>query len=203
MKDIDFLKLLGPGPTSYQRYRGYDQIGEEYIYTRQPHVVIHSLIGPKLKRERHVDGVDTINFEKKKIFQNIKPFWITIGTRTQNSRLPNAPVITIHPRLDMTCSFISIKLIKLKPIYFLVNVKKTDKLQEMSMPGPAMYPIISANNEIEKRYICRTRGTTIAPRYHENHFVLSGPGPAMIERELLEKGVSLIKILKSLNILLF
>jgi len=96
--------LPGPGPTSYQRYKGYDQMGEEYIYTRQPHVRIYPLIGSRLKRERrYIDANDTSLSEKKKIVEDMRPFWTTIGTRTYNSRLPNAPVSTIHQRFNMTC----------------------------------------------------------------------------------------------------
>ncbi|CAF5172662.1 unnamed protein product, partial [Rotaria sp. Silwood1] len=57
------------------------------------------------------------------------------------------------------------------------------------MPGPAMYPILNTNNETIKRDICGgVRGVTIAPRYREKHLEFSGPGPAMVERELLDKG---------------
>jgi hypothetical protein len=100
------FSLSGPGPASYQRYKGYDQIGEDYIYTRQPRVRMYPLIGSRLKRERHhIDTDDKNLFEKKTNFENIKPFWTTIGTRTYNSRLPNAPVLTIHHRFNMTCLF--------------------------------------------------------------------------------------------------
>ncbi|CAF3351283.1 unnamed protein product [Rotaria sp. Silwood1] len=173
--DLSHLTRLGPGPTSYQRYKDYEQMGEEYIYTQQPRIRIHPLIGPKLKRERyHHDINDQILSEekKKKDFQNIKPFWTTIGTRTYDSRLPNAPISTIHHRFDMT-----------------YTENKTNKLRGITMPGPAMYPIINTNNETIKRDICGgVRGVTIAPRYREKHLELSGPGPAMIERELLDKG---------------
>ncbi|CAF3724560.1 unnamed protein product [Rotaria sordida] len=163
-----------PGPTSYQRYKGYNQIGEEYIYTQQPRIRIHPLIGPRLKRERHhIDINNKILLEKKNNFQNIKPFWTTIGTRTYNSRLPNAPISTIHHRFDMIFD----------------TEDKKNKLQEMTIPGPAMYPIIHTNNEIIKRNICGgVQGITIAPKYREKRLELSGPGPAMIERELLDKG---------------
>ena len=79
-------------------------MGEEFIYTQQPRIRIHQLIGPKLKRQRNnIDTNDKILFEKKKKFQDIKPFWTTIGMRTYDSRLPNAPISTIHHRFNMTC----------------------------------------------------------------------------------------------------
>jgi hypothetical protein len=81
-------------------------MGEEYIYTQQPRVRIYPLIGSKLKRERrYIDPIDGDLFEKKKVLKDVRPFWTTIGTRTHNSRLPNAPVSTIHHRFNMTCIF--------------------------------------------------------------------------------------------------
>jgi hypothetical protein len=66
---------------------------------------------------------------------------------------------------------------------------KKSKLQGMTQPGPAMYPMINRKGETIGRDTCTARGVTIAPRYREKHSVLSGPGPAMVERELLDKGV--------------
>ncbi|CAF3774540.1 unnamed protein product [Rotaria magnacalcarata] len=171
-KKILSIMQRGPGPTSYQHYKDYHQMGEEYIYTRQPRIVIHPLIGPKLKREQHTDNNDMILSQKRKTIPDIKPFWTTIGTRTHDSRLPNAPVSTIHHRFNMT----------------LDAEEKNNKLRGMTMPGPAMYPMIT-NNEGIKRDLCGIQGVTIAPRYRDKRLALSGPGPAMIERELLDKGV--------------
>lgn len=67
---------------------------------------------------------------------------------------------------------------------------KKNKVQGMTLPGPAMYPIINTKSEAIGRDTCTARGVTIAPRYREKHLTLSGPGPAMVERELLDKGVS-------------
>ncbi|CAF4575945.1 unnamed protein product [Rotaria socialis] len=171
-KKILSIMQRGPGPTSYQHYKDYHQMGEEYIYTRQPRIVIRPLIGPKLKREQHIDNNDMILSQKRKTIPDIKPFWTTIGTRTHDSRLPNAPVSTIHHRFNMT----------------LDAEEKNNKLRGMTMPGPAMYPMMT-NNEGMKRDLCGIRGVTIAPRYRDKRLALSGPGPAMIERELLDKGV--------------
>ncbi|CAF3845454.1 unnamed protein product [Adineta steineri] len=163
----------GPGPASYQQYKDYNQIGEEYIYMRQPRVRINPLIGPKLKRERHpIENNDENLIEKKKIPQNMKSFWSTIGTRTYDSRLPNAPVSTIHHRFNTT--------------FDVEETKK--KTPGMALPGPAMYPLINTKGELIGKDTCTARGVSIAPRYHEKRMVSLGPGPAMIERDLLDKG---------------
>ncbi len=57
------------------------------------------------------------------------------------------------------------------------------------MPGPAMYLASNTQSIAIERYACASRGVTIAPRYHEQHLAFAGPGPATIERELLDKGV--------------
>jgi hypothetical protein len=81
-------------------------VSEEYIYTQQPRVRIHPLIGPKLKRKWCViDTNDENLLEKKKNLKDLKPFWTTIGTQTYNYRLSNAPVSTIHHRFNMTCTY--------------------------------------------------------------------------------------------------
>ena len=90
----------GPGPASYQRYRDYDQLGESFLYTQQPRVRIRPLIGPKVKREQHSAPEKEI-LTNEKFMKTIRPFWTTIGTRTFNSRLPNAPISTIHHRFGM------------------------------------------------------------------------------------------------------
>ncbi len=58
------------------------------------------------------------------------------------------------------------------------------------MPGPAIYPTINSKNEAIGRDTCRSRGVSIAPRYHKKHLGVSGSGLVMIERELLDKGVN-------------
>ncbi|UJR24950.1 hypothetical protein I4U23_006314 [Adineta vaga] len=155
-----FIFSAEPGPTTYQQYKNYDRIGEEYIYRRQPHVRLHPLIGSTLKRERH--EADTS--EKKRNLSDMKSFWSTIGTRTYDSRLPTAPVSTIHHRLNLI----------------------SNKSPGIALPGPAMYPIINTKND--GKDTCTARGVTIAPRYREKQLALSGPGPAMIERGTLDKG---------------
>ena len=68
--------------------------------------------------------------------------------------------------------------------------EKKNKLQGITMPGPAMYPLINNKKEIRERDKCNANGITISPKYREKSLFLSGPGPAMVERELLDKGVS-------------
>ena len=182
------MNFLGPGPASYQQYEDYNQIGEKYIYARQPYVRIHPLIGSKLKRNINESDLH----DKKTNFKDMKPFWTTIGTRTYNSRLPNAPIPTIHHRFNMTrtdtLQFYFESFWKISFILVEMEEKK-NKLKGTTMPGPAAYPII--NNKIESlgTYACTSRGVTISPRYHVKQLTIVGPGPAMIERELLDKGV--------------
>jgi hypothetical protein len=68
--------------------------------------------------------------------------------------------------------------------------EKKNKSRGMTMPGPAMYPLIDSNKGMTTRDHCSARGLTISPKYREKTLTLMGPGPAMIERELLDKGVS-------------
>jgi hypothetical protein len=60
----------------------------------------------------------------------------------------------------------------------------------MIMPGSAMYPMINTKNEVIGRDTCSSPGVSIAPRYCEKRLGLSRPRPAMVERELLDNGVS-------------
>jgi hypothetical protein len=76
---------------------------------------------------------------------------------------------------------------------FLADMEgKKNKLRGITMPGPAMYPMINTKNETNGRDTCGSRGVTISPRFRKKHLSSSGPGPAMVERESLEKGVSKI-----------
>jgi len=51
--------------------------------------------------------------------------------------------------------------------------EKKNKLRGMTMPEPAMYPTINSKNEAIGRDTCRSRGVSIAPRYHEKHLGVS------------------------------
>jgi hypothetical protein len=62
--------------------------------------------------------------------------------------------------------------------------EKKNKMLGATTPGPAKY------STIDKGAKCLARGVTIAPRLREKRPSTFGPGPARIERELLDKGVS-------------
>ena len=147
MIEINSFSSATPGPATYQRDKDFDRI----LFVNQPRVRIRPLIAPTIQRQ------DKSNEDKSAVEKTFRPFWTTIGTRTQNSRLPNAPISTIHQRWN--------------------SIEKT----KMN-PGPAMYSIVNGTK-------CSTRATTIAPKYREQRLSIVGPGPAMIDRDSIDRGV--------------
>ena len=116
-----------------------------------------------------------------------------MGARTHNSRLPNAPVSTIHHRFDRPGTSCPLSLITTRSSRSLDSVDgegNKAKLRAFSMPGPAKYPLIDGKKEIGQRNGCSARGVTISPKYREKRSPFSGPGPAMIERKSLDRSVS-------------
>lgn len=60
------------------------------------------------------------------------------------------------------------------------------------MPGPAAYPSVDNESGTLRRDKCTVRGVTISPKYGEKQLLTVGPGPAMVDRISMEKGVCFI-----------
>ncbi|CAF1235771.1 unnamed protein product [Didymodactylos carnosus] len=151
----------GPGPTSYQKYRNnLTRMGEEFIYIQMPRVRISPLIGPKIMRERRYRNATT-NDQHALPSNGTKPFWNTIGTKTLNSRLPNAPVISMH-ELDM--------------------IEKKNKLKI------APIPMLHGPDDNKAYKLPGTGEITIASRYNPKSAQQVGQGPAFVERSKIDKG---------------
>ena len=103
-------QFSAPGPATYHSEKEFDRI----LYAQEPRVRIRPLVGPTIKRE----GTSPNETNERTLVPSFRPFWTTIGTRTANSRLPNAPISTIHQRFKAH--------------------------RTASMPGPAIYPIFSS-----------------------------------------------------------
>ena len=151
-------------------------------------------MGPSLKRQAtHLETSEKVLLDKKNLFNDVRPFWTTVGARTQNSRLPNAPVLSIHHRFDRTGISCPCSLVTARSSRSIDSVERDGnkgKLRALSTPGPAKYPLLDGKREAGQRDRCTARGVTISPKYREKRSSFSGPGPAMVERKLLDRGVS-------------